>query len=176
MNSSTVLSRLRVFPDWPKSGVRFLDVGSLTESPELFRWTVSGLSSVASEEGAEVLIAVDARGFLWGGAVAVEMGLPVVLARKPGKLPGECACASYAYEYASADICVQRSAPLRGKRVMVVDDVLATGGTLQALNELLQSEFGVSGVVMSVVLEIGVLGGRSRLERGGVTVRSLICS
>jgi adenine/guanine phosphoribosyltransferase-like PRPP-binding protein len=59
---------------------------------------------------------------------------------------------------------------------MVVDDVLATGGTLQALNELLQSEFGVSGVVMSVVLEIGVLGGRSRLERGGVTVRSLICS
>ena len=176
MEAAEVLARVRVFPDWPKLGVRFLDVGSLTESPELFRWTVSGLSAIARREGVEALLAVDARGFLWGGAVAAEIGLPVVLARKPGKLPGEPVCASYEYEYASGSVCVQRGAPLRGKRVMVVDDVLATGGTLKALEGLLREEFGVSDVVLAVVLEIGGLAGRTRLEREGTKVCSLMCS
>ena len=176
MDASTVLSRLRVFPDWPKPGVRFLDIGSLTESPELFGWTVSGLVEIARSERAEVLVAVDARGFLWAGAVSAALGLPVVLARKPGKLPGESVCGSYEYEYASGSICIQRDAPICGKRVMVVDDVLATGGTLRCLHGLLRREFQVQEAVLAVVLEIGALAGRMPIEREGGRVHSLICS
>lgn len=176
MDASTVLSQLRVFPDWPKPGVRFLDIGSLTESPRLFSWSVSALADLARRERVEVLVAVDARGFLWGGAVAAALGIPAVLARKPGKLPGDLACAEYEYEYSSGSICVQRDAPLRGKRVMVVDDVLATGGTLRCLGGLLKSQFDVSETIMAVVLEIGALAGRSLLESEGAKVHSLLCS
>lgn len=176
MDASTVLSRLRAFPDWPKPGVRFLDVGSLTESPEMFDWTVSGLSEVARCERSEVLVAVDARGFLWGGAVAAALRLPLVLARKPGKLPGDSVCDAYEYEYASGSICIQRGAPLHGKRVLVIDDVLATGGTLGCLHRLLRREFGVQETVVAVVLEIVALAGRLPIEREGVRVHSLMCS
>jgi adenine phosphoribosyltransferase len=113
---------------------------------------------------------------LWGSPVAFANGLPLHLARKPGKLPGKVVTQNYAYEYATASISMQADCPLAGRNVLLLDDVLATGGTALAVVDLLTGHFGVSPslIVMAAVLNLEFLPGKKRLLERGVRVETLL--
>jgi adenine phosphoribosyltransferase len=142
----------------------FLDAGAL-------RSTVDALASYAREREVDYVVSAEARGFVLGGAVAAEAAAGFILARKPGKLPRDTASAEYALEYGVDALEVHSDAIADGSRVLVHDDLLATGGTASALCELVEEAGGqVAGCAF--VIELAFLGGRSRLER--YDVRSLV--
>ena len=167
---------LRSIPDWPKPGVNFFDICSIVENPQAFSWTVDLLVDASKTYGASAIVCPDARGFLWGSAVAYAAKLPLHLARKPGKLPGNLVTQSYDYEYSSASICLQADAALQGKKVLLVDDVLATGGTALAIVDLLTGHFGIPAehIQLGTVINLVFLGGADRLKERGVSVTSLL--
>lgn len=176
MDKNSLRSLLRSFPDWPTPGVNFFDICSITERPDAFIWTVGELAELCERQEIEAIVSPDARGFLWGAAVACARKLPLHLARKPGKLPGELVTQSYDYEYSSAKICMQANSPLHEKRVMIIDDVLATGGTAMAIVDLLNGHFEVpsSRIQIGAVLNLKFLPGESRLAARGVNVNALL--
>ncbi|RVW03457.1 adenine phosphoribosyltransferase [Rhodococcus spongiicola] len=162
------VSRLtRWCDDFPTPGVRFADLTPVFADGPGFRAVIEGLAAVGV--GAEIVAGVDARGFLLGGGVAMELGCGVLAVRKAGKLPPPVHSQSYLLEYGTGTLEIPSDAPdLRGRRVFVIDDVLATGGTLLAAAELL-TRAGAEVVGVAVVLEIEELGGRARLDRYPVT-------
>lgn len=176
MDNRSLRELIRTVPDWPKPGVNFYDICSIMERPEAFAWTVNLMEVLCGEREVQAIVCPDARGFLWGAAVGFGMRLPVHLARKPGKLPGKLVTQSYEYEYSSASISMQADSELRGKRVILIDDVLATGGTALAIVELLTSHFGVAAadITFSAVLNLKFLPGEARLRERGVEVRTLV--
>jgi adenine phosphoribosyltransferase len=176
MNDDTLRKIIRTVPDWPKPGVNFFDICSILEHPAAFAWTVNRLGVLCGESDSEALVSPDARGFLWGSAVSYAMRLPLYLARKPGKLPGALVTESYAYEYSESSISMQVGCDLRGRRVMLVDDVLATGGTALAIVQLLRRHFNVppGNIVVGAVISLEFLGGSRALRDEGVRVQSLL--
>jgi len=176
MDKNSLRSLLRSFPDWPTPGVNFFDICSITERADAFAWTVQKLSELADQQQIDAIVSPDARGFLWGAPVAFARQLPLHLARKPGKLPCQLVTQTYDYEYSSASISMQAASPLQGKRVMIVDDVLATGGTVLAIVDLLNEHFAVpsSHIQVGVVLNLKFLPGADRLAARGVSVNSLL--
>lgn len=153
-------------PDFPKPGVVFKDITPLLASHEAFQATVDALVGSAPR-GVDVVVGMEARGFIFAAPVALALGAGFVPVRKPGKLPGETLSHSYELEYGSETLTIHRSAIPPGARVLVVDDVLATGGTIGATAELLK-EMGAELVHVSVVLELGFLHGRERLLEQGI--------
>lgn len=176
MDQDSLRKILRTVKDWPKAGINFYDICSIVERPDAFAWTVEQLVQLCVEHRIDALVSPDARGFLWGSAVAFALRLPLHLARKPGKLPGDVFTESYEYEYSSSSISMQTGCELKGKRVMLVDDVLATGGTALAILSLLKERFGISShqVFLSAVINLEFLGGRQRLQEKGVHVNALL--
>jgi adenine phosphoribosyltransferase len=176
MDKDSLRHLIRTVHDWPKPGVNFFDICSVTENPEAFGWTVQQLQEVAEQQEVEAIVSPDARGFLFGAPVAFNRRLPLHLARKPGKLPGQLVTQSYDYEYSSAEISMQSACALHGKKVLIIDDVLATGGTVLAIVDLLNGHFGVpsSHLEVAVVLNLKFLPGEARLAARGVSVTSLI--
>ena len=159
--ADTFTSRLRVFRDFPTAGIAFQDLAPLYATPGLLGRLGETMAG-AFPTGFDLVLGVEARGFVIGTAVAVASGRPLLLARKAGKLPGELHAARYALEYGTAELTIQRGDCQPGQRVLVVDDVLATGGTLAAAAELVsQAEADVVG--FGVVLELAALGGREKL-------------
>jgi adenine phosphoribosyltransferase len=158
-------SRLRDVPDFPKPGILFKDISPLLADPEVFGSAISALATFAESSGeVDVVAGIEARGFLIAGALACELGCGLVPVRKAGKLPPPTVRRNYALEYGTAEIEVPVQV-LTGRRVLVVDDVLATGGTMRAAVDLIaQAEGSVVGV--AVLLELGFLDGRAFL--GGV--------
>jgi adenine phosphoribosyltransferase len=158
-----VKQAMRTIPDFPAAGILFKDVTPVLTRPALFRQVVEALAEFARERGAEAIAGIEARGFIFGAAVALELGLPFVPVRKAGKLPGETAKASYSLEYGTAEIEVHRDAFAPGTRVVVVDDLLATGGTAKATCSLVES---IGGVVAgcAFIIELTFLPGRAALE------------
>ncbi|MEQ0562231.1 adenine phosphoribosyltransferase [Amycolatopsis sp. NEAU-NG30] len=156
-----VAALLRGYPDFPEPGVLFQDLGPVYADPG----TLAGLASAvaARYDGAfDAVVAIEARGFVLGAAVAQHAAKPLVLARKPGKLPGELHSVAYALEYGEAVLQTQKDAFAPGARVLLVDDVLATGGTLAAAGRLVELGGGrVAGY--AVVVTIAALGGTRRL-------------
>ncbi|RVW04322.1 adenine phosphoribosyltransferase [Rhodococcus xishaensis] len=153
--------------DFPTPGVRFADLTPVFADGPGFRAVIEGLAAVGA--GAEIVAGVDARGFLLGGGVAMELGCGVLAVRKAGKLPPPVHSQSYSLEYGAGTLEIPSDAPdLRGRRAFVIDDVLATGGTLLAAAELL-TRAGAEVVGVAVVLEIEELGGRARLDQYPVT-------
>jgi adenine phosphoribosyltransferase len=152
---------IREIPDFPEPGVLFRDIGPLLADGAAFRAVVDAMAGTAPA-GVDVVVALEARGFLLGAAVGYARGLGVVAVRKPGKLPLVAHRVDYALEYGTATFELPDQLVRPGERVLVVDDVLATGGTVQAACELVEH---VGGVVtgISVVLELAALGGRDRL-------------
>lgn len=149
-------------PDFPKPGIVFRDITPLVASPDGLREAVEALADVGRAAGAEVVIGAEARGFVLGPAVALAIGAGFVLARKPGRLPRETIRAGYALEYGTDSLEVHTDAIADGARVLVHDDLLATGGTATALCELVErSEATVVGCAFLV--ELAFLGGRARL-------------
>jgi adenine phosphoribosyltransferase len=128
--------------DFPKPGVKFLDVTSILEDPTAFRKTINWLVKQSAIHNIDCIVAVDARGFIWGSALASEIQAPLYLARKPGKLPGNVVTKEYDTEYSTASLSMLKDGNIFGN-VMVVDDILATGGTLNAVGELLTEHWNI---------------------------------
>ncbi|MGB8510400.1 MAG: adenine phosphoribosyltransferase [Pyrinomonadaceae bacterium] len=162
---------IREVPDFPKPGINFYDITTLLKHPDGFRQTIDAL--VAQFEGAEVdtVIGIEARGFIFAPAMAYRFGAGFVPVRKPGKLPSECASVSYDLEYGQDALQIHRDAIGAGQRVLIADDLLATGGTARAVVELVE-QLGGHVVGLAFVVELEFLPGRQRLE--GYDVRSLI--
>jgi len=166
---------IRTVDDFPKPGVKFLDVTSLLENPEAFKRTVNWLIKVAAVHEIESIVAIDARGFIWGGAVANELHCPLHLARKPGKLPGNVVTHTYNTEYSSASLSMLKDVKIRGP-VLIIDDILATGGTLNAVGEMLDQEFQIKAKdqVHAVIANLDFLPGKKFLTDKGYSVQHLL--
>ncbi|PYS88800.1 MAG: adenine phosphoribosyltransferase [Acidobacteria bacterium] len=162
---------IREVPDFPKPGINFYDITTLLKHPEGLRLTVDALAKTFEGERVDVVLGVEARGFIFAPALAYSLGAGFVPVRKPKKLPAETARISYDLEYGQDTLEIHRDAIVHGQRVLIADDLLATGGTARAVVDLVESLGGeVAGLVFVVELEF--LPGRQKLE--GYDVRSLI--
>jgi adenine phosphoribosyltransferase len=164
-------SLIRDIPDFPKPGILFKDITPLMADPDGLAWAVHGLAAHARELEVQCVVAAEARGFLLGPALAVELGAGFVLARKPGKLPYETVSAEYLLEYGSNQLELHTDAITAGTKVLVHDDLLATGGTASALCDLV-GQLGGHVVGCGFLIELEFLGGRERLA--GHEVHSLL--
>ena len=164
-------ARIRDVPDFPTEGILFKDLMPLIADPEYFAETIRRLAEWARPREPDLILGAEARGFIFGGALAYELGSGFITARKPGKLPRETVEATYDLEYGTDSLEIHRDAVPRGARVVVLDDVLATGGTARAKIELVEALGGVVAGVLFVI-ELTFLNGRERLE--GYDVHSLI--
>ena len=161
MDVAEALALIRRVPDFPEPGVLFQDISPMLGNAEAFRAVTDAMAATLDE--VDVVVAIDARGFFFGAAVAYSKGLGVVPVRKAGKLPRRTFSASYELEYGSATLEVHEDAFIAGQRVLVVDDVLATGGTAGAALELVERAGGtIAG--FTVLMELGFLNGRERLR------------
>ena len=157
-------TRVREVPDFPEPGVGFKDISPLLQDPEALRQAVGELAGWTKERGADLVLGAEARGFWLGPAIAVEAGCGFVAARRPGKLPPETVSATYALEYGQNTLEVAADAIGGGARVVIHDDVLATGGTVEAIAGLVE-QLGGTVVGVNFVIELSFLGGRGRLEK-----------
>src|SRR3954451_10934490 len=162
MSVTDLGSYIRDIPDFPKPGILFRDITPLMASPEGFRAAVDGLAAYGHDVGAGLVIGAEARGFLLGPAVANEIDAGFVLARKPGKLPYETVTAEYQLEYGVDRLELHTDAISPGMRVLVHDDLLATGGTARALCSLVE-QLGGTVAGCGFLIELGDLGGRERV-------------
>lgn len=128
---------LEFFKDFPEPGVNFIDVGCVFDNPDYWYTAVGALVDLVDDSRADFLLAMDARGFMLAGAIGYALGIGFAMARKPGKLPGNSLSQDYNREYGSATIQIQPER-IKGSRVMIVDDVIATGGTIEAAASLLR--------------------------------------
>ena len=163
--------RIRDVPDFPTEGIIFKDLMPLIADPEYFAETIRQLAEWARPRSPDLVLGAEASGFIFGAALAYELGAGFIAARKPGKLPRETVEATYQLEYGTDSLQVHSDAVPRGSRVIILDDVLATGGTARAKVELVE---GLGGVVAGLlfVIELSFLNGRERL--GEYEVHSLI--
>lgn len=168
-------SRIRSIPDWPVEGVVFRDITPLLADPAGIPAVVAGIVDALSAAGVsdvDVVAGIEARGFVLGAPLAVGLGVGFVPVRKQGKLPGDVHAASYDLEYGQATLEVQVDAVAHGHRVVLVDDVLATGGTAAAAVSLLRSA-GADVVALACLLELPALGGRDRLDVPVIALRQV---
>lgn len=149
--------------DFPKKGIVFKDITTLLENPTAYNYTIEKLKDYALSVGAEVIVSPDARGFLFGAPVALLMNKGFVPVRKPGKLPRETISKSYDLEYGNNTLSIHKDAIKKGNKVVIIDDLLATGGTLNAACKLVEELGGVVCGIACVIELIG-LGGRETLK------------
>ncbi len=154
---------IRNIPDFPKPGVMFKDITPLLASPQAFRSAIEQLEQQFRGRGIDVIAAAEARGFIFGAPLAMQMGAGFVPIRKPGKLPYATIAQEYQLEYGSDRLEVHTDALSPGHRVLLLDDVLATGGTMRACFDLVQST-GAELVACAFLIELSFLGGRAKLE------------
>jgi adenine phosphoribosyltransferase len=164
---------VRDIPDFPTPGILFKDITPLLLDAAALDAAISALAAPLAGERVDFVVAAEARGFILGAALARELGAGFVPARKPGKLPGETIAAEYALEYGIDALEVHADALAGGARVLVHDDLLATGGTAGALCDLVE-ELGGEIVGCSFLIELNALGGRGRLQASAHPVHTLI--
>ena len=165
-------ARIRTVRNWPNAGINFRDVTTLFHDPEAFRVLVESFSLDATRLGVNLLAAVDARGFILGGALAYQLHKPFMLVRKKGKLPFGTVGTDYALEYGKASIEIHTDACKPGDRVLIVDDLIATGGTVLAAAKLIRS-LGAEVVGVAAVIDLPELGGSAKLAAEGIAVHAL---
>ena len=163
MTGADLRSLIREIHDFPKPGINFKDITPLLADADALADAVKRLAEYARPLRVDCVIAAEARGFLLGPALALELGAGFVLARKPGKLPYETVSAEYLLEYGAGQLEIHSDAVASGRRVLVHDDLLATGGTAQALCELVE-QLGGEVVGCGFLVELAFLGGRERLR------------
>ena len=164
-------SLIREVPDFPKPGILFYDITTALKDPQGLDLVARGLADAASDKGVDLVAGIESRGFLFGPALALHLGTGFALMRKPGKLPAETASVSYELEYGTDSLEIHTDAIQSGQRVLVVDDLLATGGTAAAAVRLVEQAGGeVAG--LSFVVELDFLNGRGRLA--GYDISSLL--
>jgi adenine phosphoribosyltransferase len=156
-------SRIRHVPDFPKAGILFYDITTLLQDPVGLRASVDSLTLPFRDEGIELVVGVESRGFIFGSAVADRLGAGFSPVRKPGKLPSTTARASYSLEYGTDCLEIHDDAVRRGQRVLIVDDLLATGGTARATSQLVK-QLGGEVHALAFLIELVELNGRQKLE------------
>ena len=162
---------IREVPDWPKKGILFYDITTLLKDKTGFRQLIDALSGQFNGKHIDLVLGIEARGFIFGPALAYRLGAGFVPVRKPNKLPAATARITYDLEYGTDALEMHRDAISAGDRVLIVDDLLATGGTARACIRLAR-ELGADVAGVGVVVELEFLNGRSKLD--GVEVYSLI--
>ncbi len=162
---------IRNVPDFPKEGIQFKDITPLLGNPDALETAVKALSEPFRDAGIDAVVAIEARGFLLGAPVAMDLGIGLVPVRKAGKLPWHTYGVDYALEYGSATLEMHQDALKEGSRALIVDDVLATSGTMQATVELVE-KCGGTVVGIAVLIELAFLKGRDKLT--DYDLRSLI--
>jgi adenine phosphoribosyltransferase len=153
---------IRDVPDFPKKGIVFKDITTLTKDAAGFRASVDDIAERYLGADVDLVLGIESRGFIFGAAVAYKLGVGFVPARKPGKLPGETVKAEYELEYGTDCIEVHRNAITRGQRVLIVDDLLATGGTAAAAAKLVE-QLGGEVVAITFIIDLAALKGRDKL-------------
>lgn len=171
-NKQLILDLIADIPDFPKPGVTFYDITPLLASPAGLRAAVTELVALAPA-GIDVVVGMEARGFILAAPVALELGAGFVPVRKPGKLPGDLYAEQFALEYGHETLTIKTDAVLPGARVLVVDDVLATGGTVGATAALV-NRLGAELVHVAVLMELGFLPGRAKLAELGIGYSAVI--
>jgi len=162
---------IREVPDFPKPGINFYDITTLLKHPDGLRQTVDALAAELEGQKVDSVIGIEARGFIFAPALAYHLGAGFVPVRKPRKLPAECASISYDLEYGQDTLQIHKDAVGDGHRVIIADDLLATGGTARAVVDLVE-QLGGTVVGLVFVVELEFLPGREKLA--GYDVRSLI--
>jgi adenine phosphoribosyltransferase len=164
-------AKIREVPDFPTPGVGFKDITPLLADPRSLQATIDGLSSWVGEKEPDLVLGAEARGFILGAAIASAVGCGFVPARRPGKLPPETVSASYVLEYGENALELHPDLIPKGARVVIHDDVLATGGTVEAICGLVE-RLGATVVGACFIIELTFLGGRERLR--GLDLHALI--
>ena len=167
----TLTDHIRTLPDFPRPGIRFRDVTTLMLHPEAFGDAVAGLAAHVGD--ATLVAGIEARGFVFGASVAARLGLGFLPLRKPGKLPGETVSRAYTLEYGEDALHAPAGLVAPGTRVLLVDDLIATGGTCEAGIELVRRSGGEL-VGCGFVIELPELGGRAKVEALEVPVHALV--
>jgi adenine phosphoribosyltransferase len=155
--------KVREVPDWPQAGVSFKDVTPLLADPEALAYAIDELAKWGREKRPDLVLGAEARGFILGAAIAREIGCGFIPARRPGKLPPETVAATYALEYGENTLELHPNMIEPGARVLIHDDVLATGGTVEAIATQLVERLGGEVVGCCFLIELGFLEGRKRL-------------
>jgi adenine phosphoribosyltransferase len=168
---SDLRAKIREVPDFPTPGVGFKDITPLLADPAALRETVGELASWIAQKNCDLVIGAEARGFILGPAIAVEAGVGFVPARRPGKLPPETISVTYALEYGQNSLELHPDLIPKGSRVVIHDDVLATGGTVEGISKLVE-QLGAEVVGTCFIIELTFLEGRKRLD--GMDVHALI--
>ncbi|NCP16930.1 adenine phosphoribosyltransferase [Candidatus Kuenenbacteria bacterium CG_4_9_14_3_um_filter_39_14] len=162
---------IRKVPNWPKEGILFYDVTTLFENKEVFAYLVQELIKPFATQKVDKVVGIDARGFVLAGVVGYRLGAGVSLVRKKGKLPHKTIQESYTLEYASETIEMHEDTLRKGEKILIIDDLIATGGTLQAAAKLVE-RLGGKIVGIAVVVDLPFLGGSAKLKK--YKVHSLI--
>jgi adenine phosphoribosyltransferase len=168
-----IAALIRSIPDYPKEGIVFRDITTLLEDPAGFRRTVDELVQPFAGSGISQVAGIEARGFILGGAVAHQLSTGFVAIRKKGKLPWQTISVEYELEYGTDEVEIHIDSIEKGDRILIVDDLLATGGTAAAAAQLV-GDAGGEIVGASFVIDLPDLGGRARLEAMGISVRTLV--
>jgi adenine phosphoribosyltransferase len=171
-NKQLILDLVENIPDFPKPGVTFWDMTPLLASPEGLRAAVAELIALAPER-IDVVVGMEARGFILAAPVAHELGAGFVPVRKPGKLPGDLYTEQFALEYGHETLTIKTDAVLPGARVLVIDDVLATGGTVGATAALVR-RLGAELVHVAVLMELAALPGHEKLAELGIGYSAVV--
>jgi adenine phosphoribosyltransferase len=164
---------IRTIPDYPRPGIRFRDISTLLGNPRAFRRAVDELVQPYAGARIDKVAGIEARGFILGGAIAHQLSCGFVPIRKKGKLPHQTVSISYALEYGTDEMEIHLDAVAKGERVILVDDLIATGGTATAAVQLLQ-KLGADVIAACFVVDLPDLSGRAKIEALGVPVRTLV--
>ena len=161
---------INTYKDYPKKGVEFKDVLGIIQEPMIFKELILKMSSSRIIKNAEAIISIDARGFIFGSAISLQASKPMIVARKPGKLPGELVENNYTLEYGKNSLSIQKKALHKYKSYAIVDDLLATGGTVNCVAKILE-QYNKEVLGILVVVELIKLEGKLELD---IPIESLI--
>ncbi len=158
-----LIELIETYQDYPKKGIEFKDVLGIIQEPKIFKELILKMSSSQIIKNADAIISIDARGFIFGSAISLQASKPMIVARKPGKLPGELFKKEYSLEYGKNSLSIQKKALQKYNSYAIVDDLLATGGTVNCVSNLLQNnDKKVLGLL--TVVELSKLEGRSKFN------------
>jgi adenine phosphoribosyltransferase len=162
---------IREVPDYPKPGILFYDITTLLKEPEAFRSVINDLTEIYGTQNIAKVVGIESRGFIFGAALAHQLGAGFVPVRRPGKLPADIFEVKYNLEYGSNSLAIHRDAIMMNERVLIVDDLLATGGTAAATTNLVRQ---LGGEIVGVAFLVELLGLKGRLQLSGYNVQALV--
>lgn len=163
---------IRTVPDFPKPGIQFMDITPLLADGEIFKEVIDKFAERHAKSGIDMVVGIEARGFIFASALAYALGAGTCLVRKPGKLPHTAHRQSYELEYGTDAVEIHADAFRPGQKILIIDDVLATGGTVAATVKLIQNHFDVEIAGIDFLMELSFLDGRERLP--GQPIHALI--